>query len=128
MRHGPHFFLKSASYCSKLSPPLTEREPVFDCELLALDVAKIAEPGAQRLNQVGETGGREIAKTTTFAACCARATSGHAAAAPPRSAVKSRRLIGLPKAKDQGLSIADQAMHRSKSGPLMSALGQKRKT
>src|SRR5262249_3839477 len=42
---------------------LTEREPVFDCEVLALDVAKIAEPGAQRLNQVGETGGREIAKT-----------------------------------------------------------------
>src|SRR6516164_955359 len=68
MRHGPHFFLKSASYCSKLSPPLTEREPVFDCEVLALDVAKIAEPGAQRLNQVGETGGREIAKTHPL--CC----------------------------------------------------------
>src|SRR5262249_11222681 len=42
---------------------LTEREPVFDCKILSLDVAKIAEPGAQRLNQVGETGRREIAKT-----------------------------------------------------------------
>jgi hypothetical protein len=47
---------------------MTEREPVFDCEVLALDVAKIAEPGAQRLNQVGETGGREIAKTHHL--CC----------------------------------------------------------
>src|SRR5262249_29613393 len=47
---------------------LTEREPVFDCEVLALDVAKIAEPGAQRLNQIGETGGREIAKTHHL--CC----------------------------------------------------------
>src|SRR5262249_54176974 len=42
---------------------LTERDPVFDCEVLAVGVAKLAEPGAQLLNQVGESGGREIAKT-----------------------------------------------------------------
>src|SRR5262249_28753344 len=42
---------------------LTERESVFDREVLTFDVAKISQPGAQRLNQVGETGGREIAKT-----------------------------------------------------------------
>jgi hypothetical protein len=30
---------------------------------------------------------------TGIAGCCARAASGHAAAAPPRSAMKSRRLM-----------------------------------
>jgi len=36
--------------------------------------------------------------------------------------------MGLfPKAKDHGSSIAGKAVHRGKSGPLMSALGQKRK-
>jgi hypothetical protein len=39
--------------------------------------------------------------TTGIVGCCARAASGHAAAAPPRSVMKSRRLIsdiGLPPA------------------------------
>jgi hypothetical protein len=31
-----------------------------------------------------------------FAACCARVLSGHAAAVPPRSVTKSRRLIASP--------------------------------
>src|SRR5437870_1855048 len=33
---------------------------------------------------------------TGIAGCCARAASGHAAAAPPRSEMKSRRFISLP--------------------------------
>ena len=41
----------------------------------------------------------------TFAGCCARAASGHAAAAP-RSAMKSRRLMGLtPRPRITELSI-----------------------
>src|SRR5262245_29760178 len=42
---------------------LTERESVFDREVLTLDVTKIPEPSSQCLNEVGETGRREIAKT-----------------------------------------------------------------
>ena len=34
--------------------------------------------------------------TTGMADCCARAASGHAAAAPPTSVMNSRRLIGWP--------------------------------
>jgi hypothetical protein len=51
---------------------------------VTFDVAKIAEPGAQRLNQVGQAGGREIAKTHHLAGCCARAASGNAAAPPSK--------------------------------------------
>jgi uncharacterized protein YchJ len=37
---------------------------------------------------------------TGIAGCCARAASGHAAAAPPNSVMKSRRLMGAyPTAK-----------------------------
>jgi hypothetical protein len=39
--------------------------------------------------------------------CCARAASGHAAAAPPTNVMNSRRLMGAyPKAKDHELIIA----------------------
>ena len=33
--------------------------------------------------------------------CCARAASGHAAAAPPSSVMNSRRLIAAPEAQDE---------------------------
>src|SRR5262249_43287271 len=40
--------------------------------------------------------GRSPEKPTTgMASCCARAASGHAAAAPPTSAMNSPRLMGL---------------------------------
>src|SRR5438067_1451502 len=49
----------------------------------------------------------ESRATTGLEACCARAASGHAAAAPPSNVMKSRRLMGLtPKARDHGLSIS----------------------
>src|SRR6516164_6779033 len=57
--------------------------------------------------------------------CCARAASGHATAAQPSSDIKSRRLIALIPTQDHG-SVAGQGVHRSKSGPLMSALGHQR--
>jgi hypothetical protein len=34
--------------------------------------------------------------TTGIAGCCARAASGHAAAAPPSSVMNSRRFMSLP--------------------------------
>jgi len=38
-----------------------------------------------------------------FAGCCARAASDHAHAAPPSTAMNSRRLIAFPKAQDKAL-------------------------
>src|SRR5262249_54293669 len=38
--------------------------------------------------------------TTGIAACCARAASGDAATAPPRSVMNSRRLIGRPQGQN----------------------------
>ena len=37
----------------------------------------------------------------TRSPCCARAAAGHAAAAPPRNVMNSRRLIASPEAKDK---------------------------
>jgi hypothetical protein len=60
---------------------------------------------------------------TGIAGCCARAASGHAAAAPPRSVMKSRRLMsdmGLrpaqewPSTSDGAMQLACSACHRSR--------------
>src|SRR5215472_18295686 len=42
---------------------LTECESVFDCKVLTLDIAKVAEASLQSLNEVGEAGGCKIAET-----------------------------------------------------------------
>src|SRR5262245_26579532 len=63
--------------------------------------------------------------------CCARAASGHVAAAPaPTRVMNSRRLMGLtPKAKDRGLTIAGLervgGVRRNKKRRPISASGQK---
>jgi hypothetical protein len=53
-----------------------------------------ALPGAPRNPMVG-----------TFPACCARAMSGHAAAAPPSSVMNSRRLTRSPRRRGQGAEV-----------------------
>ena len=42
---------------------LTEGEPVFDLEILTLDVAKVAKPAAHRLDEMGDGGRGNIAET-----------------------------------------------------------------
>jgi hypothetical protein len=42
---------------------LTEHEQVFDREVLTFDVAKVAKPTAQRLDEVGDGGRGKIAQT-----------------------------------------------------------------
>jgi hypothetical protein len=49
-----------------------------------------------------------------FAGCCARAASGHAAAAPPKSVMTSRRLIGFPQGQGSRIKY-------SRSGPCIAA-------
>src|SRR5262245_47867095 len=62
---------------------------------------------------------------TGIVACCARAASGHATAAPPSSVMNSRRLMGFPEGQGSQMNYSRvRAVHRSKSGRLMSALGR----
>ena len=63
--------------------------------------------------------------------CCARATSGHAAAAPPRRLMNSRRLIGSPKPFHRTRTLPHHWMgcvvHHSQIGGAMSESGRKRR-
>jgi hypothetical protein len=53
-----------------------------------------------------------LALVVGIALCCARAASGHAAVAPPSSAMNSRRLMGAPPQLGRTLP------HRCASTPL----------
>ena len=68
---------------------------VLDRHVLALDVAGFAEAFAERGHIARGGIGRAVWTNpiTGIAGCCARAASGHATAAPPISAMNSRRLI-----------------------------------
>ena len=75
------------------------RPAKFNDDVPALDIAEVAQARPQRLHPVdqAEAGPRPTYPIrATFARCCARAASGHAAAAPPRSAMKFRRLMQMP--------------------------------
>jgi len=66
---------------------------VLDSDFLALDVAGFVEGFTERTNTAHEVScDCPLTKPTTgIAGCCARAFRGHAAAAPPSSAMKLRR-------------------------------------
>ena len=49
---------------------------------------------------------------TGIAGCCARAASGHAAAAPPRSVMNSRRCMSAPKLRRRHLSGSNEYFDR----------------
>ena len=74
------------------------RPAVFDRDVLALDIAGLFEA----LAESRDSGSRDCAQAiwllrnpiTGIAGCCARAASGHAAAAPPSSVMNSRRCSG----------------------------------
>src|SRR5262249_2518504 len=61
-----------------------------------------------------------------LAGAWARAMSGHEAA-PPSSVMNARRFIGLTQTQEPRRVYQVTAVHCSKSGLLMSALGQKRR-
>ena len=71
---------------------------VLDRHVLALDVAGFTKPLAERGHIAREASADPASDEPDhrdFAACCARAATGHAAALP-RSDIKSRRLIAAP--------------------------------
>jgi hypothetical protein len=65
------------------------------CEAARLQLIKDAERIRQSMIERASAQDKPISIPTRFicAGCCARATSGHAAAAPPRSVMKARRFI-----------------------------------
>src|SRR5262249_35478426 len=71
------------------------RPAIFDCRVVALDVASLAEPLRKAANRFDITLAEPVARypITGIAGCCARAASGNAAAAPPSSVMKSRLFI-----------------------------------
>ena len=73
---------------------LTLRPAVFDRHVLALDIAGLLQALAKRAHAGPRTSSADAASRnpiTGIAGCCARAASGHAAAAPPSSVMNSRR-------------------------------------
>jgi hypothetical protein len=82
---------------------LAFRPAILDCDILAFEITGLSEPLAERgKGGLDSAGDLELKKPMTGIPCCsARAASGHATAAPPRSVMKSRRRIAFPKAQDQ---------------------------
>jgi hypothetical protein len=66
---------------------------IFDCHIVTFDITGLHEALPKAKQTVLEFVGRFSAKKPDHRHCClhARAASGHAAAAPPRSVMKSRR-------------------------------------
>ena len=71
---------------------LSVRPAVFDRDVMALDKAGLAQTFAERRHVIAKAR-RPVRRNpiTGIAGCCARAASGHAAAAPPSSVMNSRR-------------------------------------
>ena len=72
------------------------RPAVFDRHVLALDKACFLQALAEAAHEVRARPRATCWRNpiTGIAGCCARAASGHAAAAPPRSVMNSRRFMG----------------------------------
>ena len=76
---------------------LALRPAIFDRHVPALDIAGFAQALAERAPDGARTGQAiRLPRNpiTGIAGCCARAAIGHAAAAPPRSVMNSRRFNG----------------------------------
>src|SRR5262249_2064698 len=62
----------------------------------ALDIAEIIHASTERFEMLGSPGSR-IPICGTMVRCCARAASGHVAAAPPSSVMNARRFTRSPR-------------------------------
>ena len=74
---------------------LTFGPAVFDRDVLALDIADLLEALAESAQTIRNASGEKLLRNpiTGIVGCCARAASGHAAAAPPSSVMNSRRFM-----------------------------------
>jgi hypothetical protein len=77
------------------------RPAVFDGDVLSLYESLLSETGAKFGDPIPIALGRGAAHhpITGIVGCCARAASGHAAAAPPRSEMISRRRMSCLRRK-----------------------------
>ena len=76
----------------------------FNADVLTFDVAQLAKRLPKTISIRGGAGGSAPGhKTPTMgiADVCARTASGHAAAAPPKRPINSRRLMLVPRAHDR---------------------------
>ena len=66
---------------------------IYDGDVFALDIARLLQPGEMRACASASVRAMCAPRNpiTGIAVCCARAASGHAAAAPPSSVMNSRR-------------------------------------
>ena len=73
---------------------LIVRPAILDRDVLALDEPSLLQALPERVQTIRERVRRGVLlrnPITGIAGCCARAASGHAAAAPPSSVMNSRR-------------------------------------
>ena len=77
---------------------------VFDRHVLAFDITGLTKPLAKCIGEVGKSAAVCPLRNpiTGIAGCCARAASGHAAAAPPSSVMNERRFIQSPRRRATG--------------------------
>src|SRR5215472_5155057 len=85
------------------APVLVFRPAIFDSDVAAFDETCFVEaaPECRQLRRVCLRGCHARSPMTGIAGCCARAASGHAAAAPPSSVMNWRRFMSnmeLPRA------------------------------
>ena len=81
------------------------RPAVFDRHVLALDKPASFRPDGMQPELRARPRRHPLSKPITgIAGCCARAASGHAAAAPPRSVMNSRRCNRFKRI--QGLTLS----------------------
>ena len=81
----------------------TFRPPKGDCQVLPLNKSAFPQaPGGTLQLRAADSLGERLLRNpiTGIAGCCARAASGHAAAAPPSSVMNSRRLMLSPLAEE----------------------------
>ena len=92
----------TAGRCARIRQPsrqsivLAFGPAIFDRNVAAVDVARLgAGPGESRASWLHMVQCEALLRypITGIAGCCARAASGHAAAAPPSSVMNSRRLV-----------------------------------
>src|SRR5262249_28518647 len=101
------------------------RPAEFDGHVLSFDIAGIFQTLAKCAQVISPSVRRCDVPITGMVACCARAASGHAAAAPPSSVMNSRRLRSSMGSSPEPAVPAYRRlrMHRKRESPWSTVIG-----